>query len=82
MAKSQKKTSGSAKRFGSRYGRSIRQKVWSIEKELRSKHKCPYCSKPKVKRLAAGIWECKGCNSKFTGAAYTLKKEIKSEVTQ
>jgi len=78
----EKKTSGSAKRFGVRYGRTIRKKIGDIEKDLRSKQKCPYCAKPKVKRLAAGIWQCRGCNAKFSGAAYTLKREVKAEVEE
>ena len=77
MEESTKKTSGPAKRYGVRYGRTIRQKVGDIEKSSRAKHKCPYCSKKKVKRIAAGIWECRGCNVKFAGAAYTLKREVK-----
>ncbi|HLC57861.1 MAG TPA: 50S ribosomal protein L37ae [Candidatus Nanoarchaeia archaeon] len=63
---------GSAGRFGARYGRKTRQKVQKIEAKLRAKHKCPYCSKLKVKRLSIGIWQCKGCQSKLTGRAYSL----------
>ncbi|MFP4423973.1 MAG: 50S ribosomal protein L37ae [Candidatus Woesearchaeota archaeon] len=70
MAK-KKRLSGSAKRFGSRYGRSIREKVAKIEKTARMKHKCPYCNKTKVRRLSVGIWGCQSCGSKFTGQAYT-----------
>jgi len=75
----QKKSSGSAKRFGTRYGRTIREKVGEIEKVLRSKQKCPFCAKNKVKRLAAGIWQCRGCSQKFSGAAYIIKKEENKE---
>ncbi|HLC55832.1 MAG TPA: 50S ribosomal protein L37ae [Candidatus Nanoarchaeia archaeon] len=63
---------GSAGRFGVRYGRSIRHKVAEIEKKLRSKQLCPYCHNYKVKRLAAGIWQCKKCGVKFTGKAYSI----------
>ncbi|MEM2138924.1 MAG: 50S ribosomal protein L37ae, partial [Candidatus Woesearchaeota archaeon] len=35
--------------------------------------KCPYCKKQGVKRKASGIWECKKCNSVFTGKAYSLE---------
>jgi len=63
---------GTTGRFGARYGRKLRGKVAAVEKKLRSKHKCPYCNKLKVKRLASGIWQCKSCNSKFTGQAYTV----------
>ena len=79
MAEEVIKTAGSAKRYGVRYGRTIRQKIGDIEKGLRAKIKCPYCSKSKVKRIAAGIWNCRKCNIKFSGAAYALKKEEKVE---
>ena len=72
------KTVGSAKRFGPRYGRRIKDKVAAIEKLLRSKHKCPYCHYQKIKRLAAGIWQCSNCDSKFTGKAYTIAKKKSS----
>lgn len=63
---------GTAGRFGPRYGRKIRHIVSEIEKKLRSWHKCPYCKKLRVKRISSGIWECRTCNTKFTGKAYTL----------
>lgn len=61
---------GSAGRFGVRYGRKIRQRIIDIEQKQKAKHQCPYCNKWTVKRLAAGIWECKKCSNKFTGKAY------------
>ncbi len=59
------------KRFGARYGTKPKVKFAQIEVQQRAKHKCPSCLKPAVKRLAAGIWECRGCHSKFAGKAYT-----------
>jgi large subunit ribosomal protein L37Ae len=70
---------GSVKRFGARYGRKPKKKLAKIEQELRKKHKCPYCNKPQVKRLAVGIWQCKKCKAKFTGKAYSIKKKIVTE---
>jgi len=58
-------------RFGARYGRKIRQRVLKIEEQQRKKHKCPYCTAIKVKRLSIGIYKCDKCNSKFTGKAYS-----------
>ncbi len=72
----------SVKRFGSRYGRRIREKVAKIEQELRKKHTCPYCSYKQVKRLAAGIWYCKKCSTRFTGKAYSPVKRIELEVEE
>jgi len=72
-----KKELGSIKRFGARYGRTLKLKLAKIEKEQRKKHKCPYCSSLHVKRVAAGIWSCRKCKAKFTGKAYTIAKEEK-----
>ncbi|MBI5391307.1 50S ribosomal protein L37ae [Candidatus Woesearchaeota archaeon] len=59
------------KRLGARYGRKIREKLADIEVRQKAAYKCPYCMKPKVKRLVVGIWQCNGCNAKFTGGAYS-----------
>ncbi len=64
---------GSAGRFGSRYGRRIRQRVIDIEKKQKKKQKCPYCNAINVKRISTGIYKCNKCKSKFTGKAYFLK---------
>jgi len=72
MAK--KKTLGSVKRFGARYGRRVKHKLAAIEKIQKGKQKCPYCNSDKVKRINTGIWGCKRCDSKFTGKAYHVKK--------
>ena len=63
---------GTTGRFGARYGRRLRQKVAEIEKKLRQWHKCPYCNKTRVRRIASGIWFCRSCKSKFTGKAYEV----------
>jgi large subunit ribosomal protein L37Ae len=71
---------GSTKRFGTRYGKKLKDKIGKIEQERRLGNKCPYCHKPKVKRIAAGIWECTKCMSKFAGKAYSIgEKKIKVE---
>ncbi len=71
---------GSIKRFGPRYGRTVKLKLAKVEKEQRKKHKCPYCNSMQVKRITAGIWSCKKCNAKFTGKAYTIAKTDKKVV--
>ncbi|RLE39109.1 50S ribosomal protein L37ae [Candidatus Woesearchaeota archaeon] len=65
----------SVKRFGSRYGRTVRHKFGKIEAQQRRAYKCPYCNKKAVKRIAIGIWQCKKCNVKFTDQAYTTTKK-------
>jgi large subunit ribosomal protein L37Ae len=67
-----KKIPGAVKRFKARYGRTPKLKFGEIEKEQRKLHKCPYCSNVKVKRISVGIWQCRKCNAKFTGKAYTV----------
>lgn len=62
----------SAGRFGSRYGLRIRQRVIDVEEKQKGWHKCPYCSKLRVKRVSAGIWKCRSCDVKFAGKAYNF----------
>jgi len=66
---------GAAKRFGARYGSTLKYKLAKIEKETRKKNKCPYCNKIKVKRISSGIWLCRGCNTKFASRAYYVAKK-------
>ena len=71
----------SIKGFGAKYGRKIRGQLGKFLEIKNKEKKCPYCNAMKVKRIAAGIWECKKCNKKFTGRAYDLAKvKIKEEV--
>ena len=64
------------KRFGARYGKKLKVKIAKVEAIQRGKHQCPYCHAWRVKRLSAGIWQCRKCNAKFTGKAYSIKKLI------
>lgn len=62
-----------SKKFGVRYGATIKKKYDDAQTKLKEKKKCPYCSKfGTVKRLAKGIWECSRCSAKFAGKAYSL----------
>ncbi len=61
---------GSTGRWGVRYGLKLRKKTLEVEQIQRGKHKCPFCLKLTVKRLASGIWFCKHCEAKFAGKAY------------
>ncbi len=67
---------GSTGKYGSRYGLKIRRKILKVESK--KDRVCPYCGKKQLKRVAAGIWECKKCGARFTGGAYTIKYEEKS----
>lgn len=64
----------STKRFGARYGDTLRKKLAEVEKQQKKTYKCPYCSYEKVKREAAGIWKCSKCNARFTSRSYTIAK--------
>jgi large subunit ribosomal protein L37Ae len=75
-----KATTGSAKRYGTRYGRALREKIGIIEKEQRKLYQCPYCNHKKVKRTALGIWQCRKCNAKFAGRAYEIAKTKTTEL--
>jgi large subunit ribosomal protein L37Ae len=73
MAKKKKTMKTSSKRFGARYGRTIRSKIAKVEEMARNATKCPYCNKDGIKRASSGIFNCIKCNAKFTGQAYTPK---------
>ena len=69
----QRKGLGSTKRFETRYGATTKRRMSDVEQHYRNKRlPCPYCGKKSVKRASVGIWECKKCDSKFTGKAYEL----------
>ena len=63
---------GSTGRYGVRYGQRLRAKVNMVEKTQDKSKKCPYCHRDTVKRVSVGIWQCKKCDSKFTGKAYRI----------
>ena len=60
-------------RFGSRYGKGIREAFLEADKKAKAKYICPFCSRKSVKRLAAGIWQCKKCAKKMASGAYEFK---------
>ena len=74
-----KKRLKSVKRFGPRYGATIKLRLAKVESEQKRLHKCPYCNATKVKRLSLGIWQCRKCKVKFTGKAYTISKQKTGE---
>ncbi len=67
---------GSAGRFGSKYGKKIRDNVKKIELRSKAKHKCPQCGKLSLKRKASGIWECSKCDTKMAGGAWSPQTEL------
>lgn len=71
---SKKTQYGSVKRFGPRYGRTLKNKVGKIEKDQKNAYNCPKCHYKKVKRQVKGVWECEKCGAKFTSKAYSVAK--------
>lgn len=65
------------KRYGTRYGKTIRRKLGEVEAMQKKLYECPECKQEKVKRLAAGIWQCRKCGIKFAGNAFSVSKKIK-----
>ena len=72
MATSKTKEFKSTKRFGARYGGTVRHRIALVEKEQKAVYKCPVCNYKAVKRMAAGIWLCNKCGAKIAGGAYSL----------
>jgi large subunit ribosomal protein L37Ae len=73
MSRQQKakgRVTGSAGRFGPRYGRFIRKRVAETEKISKAVHQCPRCDVIAVRREGTGIWSCRKCGFKFAGGAY------------
>ena len=66
---------GAMKRFGARYGRSLKQRFIEVENLQRKHYKCPYCSTENVKRQSMGVWQCSKCSAKFASKAYTITKK-------
>ena len=65
-----RRRTGSAGRFGARYGRVARRRVAEIESDMHEDHVCPECGSRAVDRKGSGIWQCGRCDYKFTGGAY------------
>ena len=74
MSKRTKKV-GSAGRLGARYGVRARTRLKNVELQQKMKHICPKCGYRSVKRTSTSIWECRKCNNKFAGGAYTPKTD-------
>jgi large subunit ribosomal protein L37Ae len=72
MAKKKNDKLGSARRFGARYGRTVKHNFAKVEASQRASTKCPFCLYDSVTRKAMGSFECKKCDSTFTGKAYTV----------
>lgn len=66
---------GATGRFGARYGRRVKVMLKKIEKKQRASYVCPSCKRKSLKRISPGIWQCRKCNAKFAGGAYSPTSE-------
>jgi large subunit ribosomal protein L37Ae len=77
---------GSAGRFGARYGRVARRRVAEIEDEMQNSK----VDGDDVKRVGTGIWVNEETGEKFTGGAYkpetpagkTVKRSIRAALEE
>jgi len=67
---------GSTGRFGARYGRGVKVAVEKIERKQRMIYVCPSCKRKSLRRVSAGIWQCRKCKAKFAGGAYSPRTEL------
>ncbi|WP_435360617.1 50S ribosomal protein L37ae [Haloarchaeobius sp. DFWS5] len=85
MAKKQGKT-GSAGRFGARYGRVSRRRVAEIEDEMRNSK----VDGDNVKRIGTGMWVNEETGEKFTGGTFrpvtpagrTVRRSIRAALSE
>jgi large subunit ribosomal protein L37Ae len=82
MAKRTKKV-GITGKYGTRYGGAIRKIVKKFELQQHAKYLCPPCGKvnlsfiqTSVRRVACGIWRCKGCKITFAGGAFEFATSV------
>ena len=66
MAEKKARKTGSAGRFGARYGRVARRRVKEIEAEMRSSK----VDGDDVTRVGTGIWKNENTGELFTGGTY------------
>jgi large subunit ribosomal protein L37Ae len=62
---------GVAGRYGPRYGVKTRKQISAVEASKKAAYECPRCKHKAVKRVSTGIWQCRRCDLKFAGGAYT-----------
>lgn len=63
---------GITRKYGTRYGASLRKIIKKFEVQQHAVYLCPFCGKNSVRRLAVGIWSCKSCHKTVAGGAWEL----------
>ncbi|NHN57717.1 MULTISPECIES: 50S ribosomal protein L37ae [Halorussus] len=82
MAENTQSRTGSAGRFGARYGRVARKRVAEIESDMNDDHACPECGADDVGRQGTGIWQCGRCGYKYAGGTYRPETPAGRTVTR
>ncbi len=59
--------------FNVRGGAKWRKAYDKVRAKKRAKYECPSCGKKAVRRVAAGIWECKSCGARIAGGSFELE---------
>ncbi len=67
-----KLNAGNIGKYGTRYGAKLRKQVKKIEIIQRELYDCIFCGRRSVKRIAAGIWRCKGCRRCVAGGCWEI----------
>jgi large subunit ribosomal protein L37Ae len=70
MSKRTKKV-GIAGRYRQKYGVKVRRSLQEADLRRTATYKCPRCEWLRVKRVSSGIWQCRHCDHKFVGGAYS-----------
>ena len=72
---------GVAGRYGPRYGVKVRKQIASTSQAKKRAYKCPRCNHQAVRRVSTGIWQCRRCDLKFAGGAYTPNIATKGAIS-
>ena len=64
---------GVAGRYGPRYGVRTRKQMAVVTTAKNRSYECPRCNHVAVKRVSTGVWQCRRCDLKFAGGAYSPK---------
>lgn len=73
------KKAGLSGKYGPRYGVKIRKQVNAIEGAKKRAYECPRCKHVAVRRVSTGIWQCRRCDLKFAGGAYSPNISSRAE---
>ena len=73
---------GTTGRFGSRYGVGVKKRVLAVEIRQNQEPSCPFCGFAKVRREAAGLFNCKKCEARFAGGAYEPQTLINKTISK